>query len=153
MEKVDYIGRALIRLKRKYGKDELVKSLLNEISEYKIEVGKLKSEIDFLNEELNLKKEQKEIIRESRISARKEELYRLKDLKIKQLRKDNKTLRELRDNLFAKTNKLESIASHNFLRHLVDVVWMDVNESTEVPATNHADTLIKKAEKTYTNNT
>lgn len=31
------------------------------------------------------------------------------------------------------------------LLHLVDVVWMDSKESTEVPATSHAKELIQKA--------
>ena len=39
----------LIKLKRKFGKDELVLFLNNRIKELEIEKGKLLSEIDFLN--------------------------------------------------------------------------------------------------------
>ena len=39
----------LIKLKRKFGKDELVSFLNNRIKELEIEKGKLLSEIDFLN--------------------------------------------------------------------------------------------------------
>jgi len=36
-----------------------------------------------------------------------------------------------------------------FLRHLIDVVWNYVTESTEVPATSTADNLIDEATKTW----
>ena len=36
-----------------------------------------------------------------------------------------------------------------FLRHLIDVVWMYINESQEVPATSTADKLIDKAMEPY----
>lgn len=39
----------LIKLKRKFGKDELVSSLNNRIKKLEIEKGELLSEIDFLN--------------------------------------------------------------------------------------------------------
>ena len=44
----DYIGRALIRLEREYGKDELVLSLKSIISSKDVEIGQLKSYIDEL---------------------------------------------------------------------------------------------------------
>ena len=42
-------GDILIKLKRKFGKDELVLFLNKKIKELEIEKGKLLSEIDFLN--------------------------------------------------------------------------------------------------------
>lgn len=36
-----------------------------------------------------------------------------------------------------------------FLLHLVDVVWSDAMESSQVPATWHADNLIYRARRTY----
>ena len=42
-------GDILIKLKRKFGKDELVLFLNKRIKELEIEKGKLLSEIDFLN--------------------------------------------------------------------------------------------------------
>ena len=44
----DYIDRILIKLKRKYGKDELVATLIKQIKEDQIKIGQLSSEIDYL---------------------------------------------------------------------------------------------------------
>lgn len=78
-ENNDFFDRALIKLNRKYGKDELVLSLKKEIKDKDIEIGSLKSEIDSLTEELNSKKQQlkleKEINKAASIELRKEKQY------------------------------------------------------------------------------
>lgn len=47
-ENTEFYDGVLIKLHRKYGKDELVSSLTKKISEKDIEIGKLKSYIDEL---------------------------------------------------------------------------------------------------------
>lgn len=49
----DYIQESIVRLKRKYGKDELVSSLIKKESDLQIEIGILKSEKDELQYLLN----------------------------------------------------------------------------------------------------
>lgn len=84
-----YTEHTLLRLKRKYGKDELVAGLLKQVSELDIESGKLKAEIDHLNAELeNTKKEVSQTISEinakkkmcidnrAEVLAKKDELYK-----------------------------------------------------------------------------
>jgi hypothetical protein len=108
----DYCGRILIKLKRQYGKDEVVAALMKEVKEKDVEIGQLKAEVDHLsyeksklyqkeveqfklNNAISLGKElagkasgvPPEIIREARISVRKEELY-------KNLRTENASLKE-----------------------------------------------------------
>ena len=46
----DFIDNVLIKLKRKYKKDEVLSAVIKENSELKIEIGQLKSEIDYLTE-------------------------------------------------------------------------------------------------------
>ena len=48
MAKDKYIDNVVLRLKRKYGKDELVQHLIKKTEEQDIEIGKLKAEIDHL---------------------------------------------------------------------------------------------------------
>ena len=45
MNKPDYIDRTILRLRREYGKDELVAALNKMISERDVEIGKLKAEM------------------------------------------------------------------------------------------------------------
>jgi len=52
MDKKDFIERSLVKLKRKYGKDELVMSLIKRIKQIELENGILKSEVDELNYKL-----------------------------------------------------------------------------------------------------
>ncbi len=94
-----FYDNALLKLHRKYGKDELVLSLKKQISEKDIEIGKLKSEIDFLSAELSDKKEKKEIMRQANVKLKADELFLLKEKeckihlkKIDELRKSNKEL-------------------------------------------------------------
>lgn len=109
MSKKDYIERTLIKLKREYGKDELVSTLLKQISEKDIELGKLRSEIDYLQNELEIDKEQKEINRTARVEARKDELYRMKIEHIKSQRLKIKKLRSLNSDLIAKNYALKKM--------------------------------------------
>jgi len=74
----DYIDRTLIKLKRKYGKDELVASLIKQIKEDQIKIGQLSSEIDYLRNELEVKKYNLEINKVARIEIKKDELFALK---------------------------------------------------------------------------
>ena len=52
---------------------------------------------------------------------------------------------------FYDSEKADAITEEGrkFLRHLIDVVWNYVTESTEVPATSTADNLIDEATKTW----
>lgn len=96
-----YIERALIKLKRQYGKDELVATLLKQISDQEVELGKLKAEIEFLQDELQNDKQSQELNRSAKIEARKEELYRLKVEDNLRLRKEIKKLRMVRNDLIS----------------------------------------------------
>lgn len=107
MEKQDYFERTLIKLKRQYSKDELVASLLKQISEKDIEIGKLKAEVDYLQNELQIDKEHKKINRLAKIEARKEELYQMKVEDNKKQRAEIKRLHLLKSDLIAKNHALE----------------------------------------------
>jgi len=113
MQKKDYIDRTIIKLSRKYSKDELVAALNKQLSQKDAEIGKLNAEIDHLenNEEIlqkeitTLKNKLKihEGIREyAKIEARKEELYKLQVAENKKIRKELKELRMKYNDLFAK---------------------------------------------------
>lgn len=99
----------LIKLKRHYGKDEVVSALSKKLSEAEILIGQLKSEIDFLQSELQSDKEQKEINRISKIESRKDELMKMKTNQINSLKDQNKKLINQRNDLISKCNK------HNIL--------------------------------------
>jgi len=49
-EQDDFFDNVLIKLKRKYSKDEVLSAVIKQNSEYEIEIGQLKSEIDFIND-------------------------------------------------------------------------------------------------------
>jgi len=98
--KSNYIDNALIRLKRQYGKDELVAVLIKEIKSKDIEIGKLKSEIDYLNDKFI----QKDINKEALIQVRKEELYKQILERNAFLKRSIKSGRKLRDELLIKLN-------------------------------------------------
>ena len=100
MGKSNYIDNALIRLKRQYGKDELVAVLIKEIKSKDIEIGKLKSEIDYLNDKFI----QKDINKEALIQVRKEELYKQILERNAFLKRSIKSGRKLRDELLIKLN-------------------------------------------------
>jgi len=108
---MDYCERTLLKLRRQYDKDEVVSALYKKLSDQEIEIGKLKSEIDFLNSELQPDKERKEIIRISKIEARKNELYQMKVEEIKKQRKEIRQLRNQKNDLIAKCYNLEKLAN------------------------------------------
>ena len=101
----DYIDRTIIKLKRKYGKDELVATLIKQIKEDQVLIGQLSSEIDYLRNELESKKYQVEINKIARIDARKDELFALKVKECKDLRERLKKLKTQRDELLQKSFK------------------------------------------------
>ena len=102
----DYIDRTLIKLKRKYGKDELVATLIKQIKEDNIKIGQLSSEIDYLRNELEVKKYNLEINKVARIEIRKDELFALKVKECKDLRERLKKLKAQRDELLQKSFKV-----------------------------------------------
>ena len=104
----DFIDRTLIRLRREYGKDEVVSALSKQLSEKDIEIGQLKSEIEHLNHLLNQKEADREANREARKEARKELLYKQQANKIKALENKNKSLMRTRDDLIARANGYEN---------------------------------------------
>ena len=101
----DYIDRTLIKLKRKYGKDELVATLIKQIKEDNIKIGQLSSEIDYLRNELEAKKYNLEINKIARIEIKKDELFALKVKECKDLRERLKKLKTQRDELLQKSFK------------------------------------------------
>ena len=103
--KKGYIDRSLIKLHRKYGKDELVQSLEKQLSEKNVEIGQLKAEIDHLTNELTSKQIDKELNDEITRETRKEELYKNILDRNKALSKRNKELAKFRDELLSKLNK------------------------------------------------
>lgn len=113
MPEKDYINRTIIKLRRKYGKDELVAALNTQLSEKDVEIGKLNSEIAFLEDEAE--KQAKEVLRLSnklkfhkntwksaKIECRKEELYQHQLAENRKLRKELKELRLKYNDVFSK---------------------------------------------------
>jgi chromosome segregation ATPase len=99
-----YLDRSLIKLRRKYGKDELVASLTKQLSEKDVELGKLKSEIEHLEHELNATDIDKEVTLKARTEVRREEMYKSILEQNKQLKEQNKSLKKHRDELLSKIN-------------------------------------------------
>lgn len=95
----------LIRLQRKYGKDELVASLNKEIKELKVTIGTLKSEIEHKDHQILLTKSDKAIEKQALLDCRKEELYKNILKMNEKLRKENKTWKNQRDILITQHNK------------------------------------------------
>lgn len=121
--KLDFIDRTLIRLKREYGKDELVATLNRQIAEKDVEIGQLKAEVDHL--QFQLRKPViiaepdpvADINSQARIECRKDELYKGVLRQNKELRNRMKKLNNDYDNLMAKycasTKKEESVVVTN----------------------------------------
>jgi hypothetical protein len=110
-ENNDFFDRALIKLNRKYGKDELVLSLKKEIKDKDIEIGSLKSEIDFLTDELSSKKQQlklkKEIDKAASIELRKEKQYQQILTENKNNQKTIRTFRKEKEELIIRLAKTQ----------------------------------------------
>lgn len=113
MPEKDYINRTIIKLRRKYGKDELIAASNKQLAEKDVEIGKLTSEIAFLEDEAD--KQAKEVLRLSdklkfheniresaKIECRKEELYKIQLQENSRLRKELKELRIKYNDVFAK---------------------------------------------------
>ena len=84
----------LIKLRRKYLKDEIVSALYTKISEKDLEIGKLLSEIDFLNSELKKQNSEVEKMAVSRIQehpmwVQQKNLIRKRGEEIQNLKKKN----------------------------------------------------------------
>lgn len=113
MPEKDYIDRTILKLRRKYGKDELVAALNTQLAEKDVEIGKLNSEIVFLEDKVE--KLSKEVLRLSgklkfhenkwesaKIECRKEELYQHQLKDNSRLRKEIKELRLKYNDVFSK---------------------------------------------------
>jgi SMC interacting uncharacterized protein involved in chromosome segregation len=117
--KHDYFDNVLIKLKREYNMDELVASLIKQISEKDVLIGQLKSEIDELKYELGKyqldTQEIKKLNKEARIGFRKDELVKGIKLENEKLLRMVRELRRVRDNLISKnvalTNKLNEFVN------------------------------------------
>lgn len=106
---MEYLDHVLIKLKRKYSKDEVVSAISKKLSESEIKIGILQDEVEYLNEKLKSTEYEKQIIKQGKIEARKEELYKMKCETIIKQRNEIKKLTNQRNNLIAKC------ASHNIL--------------------------------------
>ncbi len=103
MSETGYIDRALIRLRRQYGKDEVVAALGKQVSDRDIENGKLNSELGELKYKFN--ESQKQTNRDAKVEFRKSELCGIKNKKIKAQAEEIKKLRQLRDKLMIQINQ------------------------------------------------
>ena len=107
---MDYIDNVLIKLSRKYSKDETVSALSKKLEISEIQNGKLISEIHYLEFKLkeNIDKDQENKL--ARIEARKTKIFQNSLSQNKKLNKQVSELRKLRGELFSKINKLEKDA-------------------------------------------
>lgn len=114
----DYIDRTVLKLCRKYSKDELVAHLVKRNSENDIQLGKLDAEIQHLNHQnqqqaaeierlQNMVANNKQLNKQASIEIKKNELYQQQLQINNQLRKRNKTITETNHNLIAKLTVLE----------------------------------------------
>lgn len=108
---MSYEENVLIKLRRKYSKDEVVSALYAKISEKDLEIGKLISEIYFLNSELKKQNSEVEKIAVSRIQEhpmwfqqknlikkRGEEIKKLKEKNLELSRKNHLLTKKLQEN-------------------------------------------------------
>lgn len=108
----EYLDNVLIKLKRKYGKDETVAALIKKLSESEVEIGTLKAEIDHLQAQLTLTKKDNE--RELRIEAKKSEVYQAKAKECTILKKEIEKLRKERSQYIQKYHALELEKANNW---------------------------------------
>ena len=104
---MDYTDNVLIKLRRKYSKDETIAALSKKISELEIEKGKLSSEIEHLQYQNEKDFDNKEIMKLAKIEARKEKLYLLKVNENKKMREENIALRKYRSELLNEVSVLK----------------------------------------------
>lgn len=91
---MSYEENVLIKLRRKYSKDEVVSALYKKISEQQTEIGKLLAEIDFLNSELKkqsdeVEKLEVEKIKEHPMWIQQKKLIKNRGEEIKKLKEKN----------------------------------------------------------------
>ena len=96
---MDYTDKVLIKLRRKYSKDETVAALSKKLTDLEIENGKLSAEIEHLEYQAKKDFDNKEVMKLAKIEAQKEKLYLLKLNENKKLRKENIALRKYRSEL------------------------------------------------------
>lgn len=105
-----YIDDVLIKLNRKYGKDELVASLNTKIREKDVYIGQLLSEIDELRDKLGMetysKNEAKMVNKRAKIELRKDERFIQMKASNDKKTKEIKELKILRDKLISSNNSL-----------------------------------------------
>ena len=100
----DFIDNVLIKLKRKYKKDEVLSAVIKENSELKIEIGQLKSEIDYLTE--NHKKELSKLKSDLKNEINIEVQKQFKDSKLRlENIEQKKTIKKLRETISDLINK------------------------------------------------
>ena len=106
---MSYEEDVLIKLRRKYSKDEVVSALYAKISEKDLEIGKLLSEIDFLNSELKKQKDEVEKLAVSRIQEHSMWIQQKKLIKKRGEEKENlrKKNLELSREIYLLTKKLQ----------------------------------------------
>lgn len=107
-ESGEYIDRVVLKLRREYGKDELVAFLNKQMKEKDFELGVLKSEVDHLESVINGDSDKLEAIRKAKDEAMKDELYSFQKEENKRLKKEVKSLKKLRDELFSKNVHLKN---------------------------------------------
>ena len=103
-----YIDRTITKLKRKYGKDELVASLNKKLKEKDTAIGQLKAEIDHLNHQLKLNHHKHEIDKQASIENKKDHQYINVLKQNKKLRKRLKTLQNDNKELISKLQYIEN---------------------------------------------
>ncbi len=113
-KKPDYIDRTILKLRREYGKDELVAALGRQIDEKDIQIGQLLSEIQHLEHEVKRKEDfiqrlraMKEITKEAKKELKKEELYNHLKAANQTLRKKVRSLREKNKELIGKMARIQ----------------------------------------------
>lgn len=94
----DFIDNVLIKLKRKYRKDEVLSAVIKENSELQIEIGQLKSEIDYLteNHKKELSKLKSDLKNEINIEVQKE--FKDSKLRLENI-EQKKTIKKLRETI------------------------------------------------------
>ena len=96
-----YYDRTLIKLKRKYSKDETVAALIKELKEANTHIGKLNSEVLYLENKIKESNENKKIKRRAKCEIVKEELYQKMIDKNEKQKKEIEQLKKIRDNLLS----------------------------------------------------
>ena len=108
MSEKDFIERQLIKLNRKYGKDELVQTLKSKLSEKEIQIGILKDEIQYYKEELEKLKRFKHLDEQTLKETKKEHLYNQQKQVNKALQKKLSLAKATQKELAIRLSKLEN---------------------------------------------